>query len=104
MTKGTISIREVNDLQGRGFPKCHILVTLDYAYFFAAGTESLMGMLNSNLSAALVEEIDPQFVVRGVRWFEELVQIDSNLGAGTFVLIEVMQKVRQHHPSSNFVS
>ncbi len=53
--------------------KCHILVSLDFAYVFAAGTESLMGKLNSSLSAALVEEIDPQFVIRSVRWFEKLV-------------------------------
>jgi hypothetical protein len=62
-----------------------------------------MGVVNNNLAAALVEEIDPEFVARAVRWFESLVKIDNNLGAATFALIEVMQKVPQKHPSSRQV-
>ena len=57
-----------------------------------------MGVLNTNLSAALVEDIDPDFVTRSVRWFEKLVKIDNNLGAGSFVLVEVMQKVFPNIP------
>ena len=50
-------------------------------------------MVNNNLAATLVGDIDPEFVIRAVRWFEKLVQINDNLGAGSFALLEIMQKV-----------
>jgi hypothetical protein len=42
-----------------------------------------------------VDDVDPEFVVRSVDWFEKLVNIDNNLGAGSFALLEIMQKVNQ---------
>jgi hypothetical protein len=54
-----------------------------------------MGTVNNNLATALVDDVDPEFVVRSVDWFEKLVNIDNNLGAGSFALLEIMQKVSQ---------
>jgi hypothetical protein len=58
-----------------------------------------MGVVNNNLTGALIREIDPEFVVRAVRWFEKLVKIDNNLGVASFALIEIMQEV----PSSSSI-
>jgi hypothetical protein len=62
---------------------------------FAGDSEALMGTVNNNLATALVDDVDPEFVVRSVDWFEKLVNIDNNLGAGSFALLEIMQKVSQ---------
>jgi hypothetical protein len=67
--------------------------SIAYADCIIAWTGEFMGVVNNNLAAALIEEIDPELVIRTVRWFESLVKIDNNLGAATFVVIEVMQKV-----------
>lgn len=54
---------------------------------------ALMGAVNNNLAATLVKDIDAEFVIRSVHWFEKLLKIDNNLGAGSFALIEIMQEV-----------
>jgi cysteine desulfurase len=95
LTEGGLNLRQVNDLQGR-WPQPNFTRNTN---IFSGGTEPMMGMANSNLAAALVEDIDPEFVVRAVRWFEKLVKIDNNLGTASFALIEIMQKVP---PSSIF--
>ena len=68
---------------------------------FAGDSEALMGTINNNLATPLVDDIDPQFVVRSVGWFEKLVIIDNNLGAGSFVLLKIMHKVNQSQPIKN---
>lgn len=50
----------------------------------------MMGTVNNNLAAALVNKINPESIIRAVRWFEKVGQIDNNLGAGSFALLEIM--------------
>lgn len=59
---------------------------------FSAGTRAGMGM-NSYLAAATVETIDPDFLIRCYKWWEKVVASSNALGAGSFVLLEIMQKV-----------
>ncbi|KAK7728129.1 hypothetical protein SLS57_002599 [Botryosphaeria dothidea] len=54
------------------------------------GHEHLIGAMNSYLNACLVHDVDPEFVVRGKKWVDSVVELDERLGPGTLFLFEVM--------------
>lgn len=49
--------------------------------------------MNSYLNACLVHDVDPEFVVRGKKWVDSVVELDERLGPGTLFLFEVMPGV-----------
>jgi hypothetical protein len=54
----------------------------------------MTGVFVNYLNAALVDEIDTKFLVRAWNWYQKVIATDNRLGACSFVLLEVMQKVR----------
>jgi hypothetical protein len=52
----------------------------------------MMGLFHSYLAAYLVPDIDPDFMVRAWKWYQEVIATDNRLGGGSFVLLEIMQK------------
>lgn len=53
----------------------------------------MMGLTNTNMATGLVANIDRDFLVRASNWLDRVLATDERLAAGSFVLIEVMQKV-----------
>lgn len=61
------------------------------------GSQASHGVSESWLEAALVKDIDEDFLVRAFQWYRSTVVRDAGKWAqGTFVLLEVMQEVRLH--------
>jgi hypothetical protein len=54
----------------------------------------MTGAFVNYLNAALVDEIDPKFAVRAWEWYQKVIATDDRLGACSFVLLEIMQKVQ----------
>ncbi|EON68665.1 hypothetical protein W97_07923 [Coniosporium apollinis CBS 100218] len=52
----------------------------------------MFGALHSHLAASIVQDIDPDFLLRAWNWLHTAIHTDSRLGAGTFVLLEIMQE------------
>jgi hypothetical protein len=55
--------------------------------------KAAMGLTNTWMSGATLPVVDEQLIIRTFRWFDDMLQTDPRLSAGTFVLIEVMQNV-----------
>jgi hypothetical protein len=55
-----------------------------------------MGLTNTWMSGATLPMVDEQLIIRAFRWFDDMLKMDRRLSAATFVLIEIMQKVRRH--------
>lgn len=47
------------------------------------------------MSGATLPTVDEQLIIRAFHWFDDMLNTDPRLSAATFVLIEVMQKVRK---------
>lgn len=54
------------------------------------------GLTNNWMNAVTIPALDEQLILRTWKWFDDLIRLDPKLAAGSFVLIEVMQKVSYH--------
>jgi hypothetical protein len=54
-----------------------------------------MGLTNTWMSGATLPVVDEQLIVRAFHWFDDMLKMDRRLSAATFVLIEIMQNVRE---------
>ena len=52
-----------------------------------------MGLSNSWMNGATLPAIDEGVIMRAWSWFNSVIKEDPRLAAGTYVLVEVMQKV-----------
>jgi hypothetical protein len=57
--------------------------------------KATMGMTNTWMSGATLPMVDEQLIARAFHWFDDMLKRDPRLSAATFVLIEIMQKVRE---------
>jgi hypothetical protein len=48
------------------------------------------------MTATVIPTLTEEMIFRAFEWFDETLQLEPKLGAGSFVLIEIMQKVRSH--------
>jgi hypothetical protein len=85
-----ITLRQVNALQGK--PTASWVFRSGTADRIIENTKAALGM-HSHLSAATTSRIEPDTLIKGWKWWEKVEAIDTNLGGGSFVLLEIMQKV-----------
>lgn len=57
--------------------------------------KAAMGLTNTWMSGATLLVIDEELITRVFRWYDDLLKLDPRLRAATFVLIEIMQNVRE---------
>jgi hypothetical protein len=57
--------------------------------------KAAMGLTNTWMSGATLPVIDEELIIRVFRWYDDLLELDPRLSAATFVLIEIMQNVRE---------
>lgn len=55
--------------------------------------EAIRGQTNQMMTAVVIPDITGDFIERTWKWFDETLLQEPKLNAGTFVLIEIMQKV-----------
>lgn len=60
--------------------------------FWTDSLRAAMGMANSWSSGVTVPAITEQLIIKGWNWFFNLIKTDPKLAAGSYILIEVMQK------------
>jgi hypothetical protein len=53
----------------------------------------MIGVFHNYLAASLVPDVDPEFVLRAWQWYQKVIATDNRFGGGSFVLLEIMQKV-----------
>lgn len=56
--------------------------------------EAVRGQTNQMMTAVVIPTVTEDLIRRTWKWFDETLLLEPKLNAGTFVLIEIMQKVR----------
>lgn len=89
----SVTLRQMNESQGKNNFQCKRVVAKGEP---AAKLRSYMGM-NGCLSTAITDNIDRGVLIRGKKWWEQVIATNPFLGANTYMILEVMQEVYTRH-------
>jgi len=90
-TTKSLSYREVNALNGT-LHLTHYIWSAQLIQMFLDALEFMRGRTTLMMTAVVIPEVTEDLIRRAWKWYEETLAKEPKANAGTFVLIELMQK------------